>query len=68
MTFDVRMLSMEDNMTVKEFIEKLQEMPQDLLVVDCEGYYVEGCHIEEEYYDGDYANPNCPILTVVMVD
>ena len=59
---------MEDNMTVKEFVEKLQEMPQDLLVVDWGGYHVEGCHIEEEYYDGDYANPKCPVLTVVMID
>lgn len=60
--------SMEDNMTVKEFIEKLQEMPQDSLVVDWGGYHVEGCHVEEEYYDGDYANPKCPVLTVVMID
>ena len=36
-------------MTVKEFIEKLQEMPQDLLVIDWGGDHVEGCHIEEEY-------------------
>jgi hypothetical protein len=55
-------------MTVKELIEKLQEMPQDLLVVDCEGYHVDGCHIVEEYYDGDSANPNCPFLTVVRID
>lgn len=55
-------------MTVKEFIEKLQEMPQNLPVVDWGGYHVEGCHIEEEYYDGDYANPKCPVLTVVMID
>ena len=55
-------------MTVKELIEKLQEIPQDLLVVDSECYHVEGCHVQEEYYDGDYADPKCPILTVVMID
>ena len=44
-------------MTVKEFVEKLQKMPQDLLVVDWGGYHVEG-----------YANPKCPVLTVVMID
>lgn len=55
-------------MTVKELIEKLQEMPQDLLVVDWGHFHVEGCHIEEEFYDGDAANPRCPVLTVVMID
>lgn len=55
-------------MTVKELIEKLQEMPQDLLVVDCGGFHVEGRHINEEYYDGDCADPNCPILTAVVID
>ena len=55
-------------MTVKELIEKLQEMPQDLPVVDWGGFDVEGCHIDEEYYDGDSANPKCPVLTVVMID
>lgn len=55
-------------MTVKELIEKLQEMPQDLLVVDWGRFHVEGCHVEKEYEDGDAADPNCPILTVVMID
>ena len=56
------------NMTVKELIEKLQEMPQDLLVVDWGHFHVEGCHIEEDFYDGDDNNPKCPVLTVVMID
>ena len=55
-------------MTVKELIEKLQEMPQGLQVVGCDYEYVEGCHVNDEYYDGDYANPDCPILMVVMID
>jgi len=55
-------------MTVRELIEKLQEMPQDLPVVDWGHYYVEGCHVNDEYFDGDAANPNCPIITVVMID
>jgi hypothetical protein len=55
-------------MTVKELVEKLQEMPQDLLVVDWGHFHIEGCHIVEGYEDGDGANPNCPILTVVMID
>lgn len=55
-------------MIVKELIEKLQEMPQELLVVDWGHFHIEGCHIEEEFYDGDDNNPNCPVLTVVMID
>lgn len=58
----------QHKMTVHELIEKLQEMPQDLPVVDWGHYYVEGCHIDDEYFDGDAANPNCPIITVVMID
>ena len=55
-------------MTVKELIEKLKEMPQDLPVVDYGGFHVEECYIDEEYYDSDSANPNCPIFEVVRID
>ena len=55
-------------MTVKEFIKKLQEMPQDLEVFDFSYERVTGCHIIEDFYDGDAANPNCPEITVVMID
>ena len=55
-------------MTVKEFIKKLEEMPQDLEVYDFSYEKVEGCHINDEFYAGDPANPNCPIITVVMID
>ena len=55
-------------MTVKEFIDKLKEMPQDLEVYDWSYEKVEGCHIDNEFYVGDPANPKCPIITVVMID
>ena len=51
-------------MTVAELIEALKQMPQDLKVVDI-GKDVSGCRVVDEYYDGDSANPNCPIITVV---
>ena len=55
-------------MMVKEFIEKLQEMPQDLQVFESDGFEVKGCHIEDEFYNGDSANPECGIITVVKID
>lgn len=42
-------------------------MPQDLEVINiCER--VQGCHVNEEFYDGDSANPNCKIIRVVEID
>lgn len=55
-------------MTVKEFIKKLEEMPQDLEIFDFSYERVTGCHVIDEFYDGDYANPKCPVITVVMID
>ena len=55
-------------MTVKEFITKLQEMPQDLEVYDWGGFKVEGCHIVTDYPDRDPADPKCQDITVVMID
>ena len=55
-------------MTVKELIEKLADMPQDLPVFDVGHFAIEGCHIDEEFYNGDPANPNCPIITAVVID
>lgn len=55
-------------MTVKELIKKLQEMPQDLEVYDYSYEKVIGCHVNNEFYNGDSANPECEIITVVMID
>ena len=55
-------------MKVKELITLLQTMPQDLEVVDFSCERVEGCYVEEEFYDGDSNNPSCPIIKVVMLE
>lgn len=55
-------------MTVKDLILKLQEMPQDLEVYDFSYEKVVGCHVEEELYYGDPANPRCPTITAVIID
>lgn len=51
-------------MIVKELIEALQEMPPDLLVV-CMGEHVDGCKINEEYYDCDPCRPDAWTTIVV---
>lgn len=54
-------------MTVSELIAKLQSMPLDLPVkFMCED--IDSCRINNEFYDGDPANPNCPIITVVELE
>lgn len=55
-------------MTVKEFIAKLQEMPQDLEIYLDWGFKVEGCRIITDYPDRDPADPKCQDVTVVMID
>lgn len=55
-----------DSQTVAEFIETLKRFPQDLPIrID----YMKGTEIwvDEEFYDGDSANPNCPIIKAVIV-
>lgn len=54
-------------LTVKELIEELQKMPQDLLVIDM-SEPVSGCHVNHEYYDGDPCNPKCKVIEVVELD
>ena len=54
-------------MTVKELCEKLEVMPQDLKVVMF-GENVDDCHINHIYYDGDYADPNTPIIEVIELE
>lgn len=55
-------------MTVRELINKLQEMPQDLPVYDFSYEEVIGCHVNDEFYHGDAANPQNEVITVVMID
>ena len=55
-------------MTVNDLIQILKTMPQDLEVFDFSYERVVGCHINEELFDGDSANPNCPIIRAVMID
>jgi len=51
-------------MTVRELIEELQKMPLDLPVV-CIGEHVDGCKINNEYYDCDPCRPDAWTITVV---
>lgn len=55
-----------ESQTVAEFIETLKRFPQDLPIrID----FMKGTEIwvDEEFYDGDSANPNCPIIKAVIV-
>lgn len=51
-------------MTVRELINKLQEMPQDLPVYDFTCEEVIGCHVNDEFYQ---QNTDETII-VVMID
>ena len=56
----------DKSQTVAEFIEVLKQFPQDLPIrID----YMKGTEIwiSEEFYDGDSANPNCPVIKAVVV-
>ena len=59
-------IRIDESQTVSEFIETLKQFPQDLPIrID----YMKGAEIwvSEEFYDGDSANPNCPIIKAVIV-
>jgi hypothetical protein len=59
-------IRIDDSQTVGEFIEVLKQFPQDLPIrID----YMKGTEIfvSEEFYDGDSANPNCPVIKAVVV-
>ena len=59
-------VEIRESQTVAEFIETLKQFPQDLPIrID----YERGAEIwvNEEYYDGDPANPYCPIIRAVIV-
>lgn len=56
----------DKSQTVAEFIEVLKQFPQDLPIrID----NMQGTEIwvSEEFYDGDSANPNCPVIKAVVV-
>ena len=55
-------------MTVREVIEMLTKMPQDLKIVDTMLNEIDGCHVDTSYFDGDPANPNCPIIEAVILE
>lgn len=51
-------------MTVKELIEALKQMPQDLLVI-CMAEHVDGCKVNDAYYDCDPCSPYAETISVV---
>lgn len=51
-------------MTVRELINTLQEMPQDLPVYDFSYEEVNGCHVNDEFYDPKTDED----IVVVMID
>lgn len=54
-------------MNIKEFINKLQSYPQDMIVAnDCGIIDEDSFKVIEEYYNGDSANPNCEIINNVL--
>lgn len=57
-------------MTVSELITLLQSYQEDAIVVDDLGILsAEDIYIQDEFYNGDSANPNCEVLkNVVRID
>ena len=51
-------------MTVRELINTLQEMPQDLPVYDFSYEEVNGCNVNDEFYDPKTDED----IVVVMID
>lgn len=60
-------LRIKESQTVAEFIETLKTFPQDvpIRINHMKGVVI---YLEEEYYDGDYANPKCPIIKVLVIE
>lgn len=59
-------IRIDNSQTVSEFIETLKMFPQDLPI---RINYMKGTEIlvSNEFFDGDPANPNCPIIRAVIV-
>lgn len=56
-------------LTVKELKEILNNYPDDLPVTNSYGLMEpEDVKIDEEYYNGDSANPNCEQLKVLRLE
>lgn len=54
-------------MTVSELIILLQSYPQNAIIVNDMGIIQkEDIYIQDEFYNGDAANPNCEILKNVI--
>ena len=60
-------IRIDKSQTVAEFIETLQRFPQDLPI---RIGYDRGVEIQviDEFYDGDCANPKCPVIRAVIVN
>lgn len=54
-------------MTVKELIDELQKLPQELPIYDYNGA-IERVYVRSEYPLGDTANPKCEYTKVVYID
>lgn len=62
----VNLVRIDKSQRVAEFIEVLKQFPQKMPIrID----YKQGAEIwvSEEFYDGDSANPNCPVIKAVVV-
>lgn len=59
-------IRIDKSQTVAEFIETLKKFPQELPI---RINYEPGTEIfvSDEFYDGDYANPKCPVIQAVVV-
>ena len=62
----MKQIKIDRSQTVAEFIETLKQFPQDLPIrID----YMKGAeiYVSEDFYDGDPASPNCPVIRAVVV-
>lgn len=59
-------IRIDESQTVAEFIETLKQFPQELpiRINNTPGAEI---FVAEEYYDGDCANPKCPVIRAVVV-
>ncbi len=52
-------------MTVSDLIKRLEEYPKDLQVRTYSGDV--SIEAVDEYYDGDPANPRCPVIQALVI-
>jgi len=64
----ITFLKGDKDMKVKDFINLLQTMPQDIEIVDWSGEKVEGCRVLNDWPDRDPADPKCQEISVVIID